>query len=540
MNHFLLRLLADGIGPELEGRRLGDVRLLPPVLSAELSREGESRYGVVILSMPGPFFYLDTEDPITGLGTTVFRRIRNFAVSRVDVPTVDRVIRLALVAPRERLTLSVTLYGSAARVRVEGRDTVIESLDARETGGPLPPPTTGHGPALADVGVADFAQQYASNDVAERAIPGLTRELLESFQMSEGGIDISRLLLFRDGLLRGAETFFLATRRRAGSASPVPSIPSAGPEPVTVALGPFNKAEEACRETGRAMLRSLKDALVERCAAPLKKHLSARRRLLSVLEEERVEAESFAAVRREANILASYRSRVPPGAREVVLPDLYGSGDLTIRLDPAVPIQEQIERRFRLAAKLDRKRGIIDKRLCAVEAEVTKLEQELAAVRNEPKLLEAVSRIERAKRRAGVEEAADRIRRVKPRPRQLRRFDLDPQWFVLVGRSDRENDEITFRIAAPDDIWLHSQHTAGSHVILKSRGTRANPPAAVLEAAAGIAAHYSKGRHASVVPVIYTRRKYVRKFRNAKPGQVICEREKTILAEPRLPKSGVD
>ena len=63
-----------------------------------------------------------------------------------------------------------------------------------------------------------------------------------------------------------------------------------------------------------------------------------------------------------------------------------------------------------------------------------------------------------------------------------------------------------------------------------------NPPATVLEAAASIAAFYSKSRHSNLVPVIYTHRKYVRKFRGAKPGQVMCEREKTIFVEPKLPE----
>ena len=107
---------------------------------------------------------------------------------------------------------------------------------------------------------------------------------------------------------------------------------------------------------------------------------------------------------------------------------------------------------------------------------------------------------------------------------------------MLVGRNNRENDTLTFRSAHPDDIWMHAQQTPGSHVVLKSTGGTGNPSRAVLETAAGIAAYFSKARHAGLVPVIYTLRKYVRKFRGARPGQVTCEREKTIFAEPKLPE----
>ena len=84
---------------------------------------------------------------------------------------------------------------------------------------------------------------------------------------------------------------------------------------------------------------------------------------------------------------------------------------------------------------------------------------------------------------------------------------------------------------------MHAQHVAGSHVVLRPLGKPGNPPDAVLEVAASIAAYYSKSKHSKLVPVIYTKRKYVRKFRGAKAGQVTCEREKTLMVEPRLPDS---
>lgn len=539
MNHFLLHLLARAVGPRLCGRRIGGVRLLPPVLSIEFSGEGPGLHGAVILSAPGPFFYFDTADPTGGLGMEVLRRIRGLAVTRVEVPDDDRVLRFILSGPREELTLSATLFGSMSRVRVEGPETVVESLDPRENGKPLPAGgvrrVTGRAPSLATALEADLARVPGLAEPPERAISGLTHELLDAFSLP-GGFDAPGLLRFRDGLVRASAPFFLATRRRAGSACPVPAPPCAVAGEAAFVLGPFDDAEPACREAGRVILASLRGTLVERSAAPLKKHLSARRRLLARLEGEKLEAESFAALRQEANVLASYRSRVPPGARAVTLPDLYGSGELTIPLDPSAPLQEQIDKRYRLAAKLERKRSVIRARASAIAQEIARLEEELAAAESETALPEAISRIESAKRRRGFEEVPARKQPVKPKSRELRRLDLDADWFAIVGRSERENDEITFRIAGPDDIWLHAQHAAGSHVILKSRGTRANPPAAVLEAAAGIAAHYSKARRASVVPVVYTRRKYVRKFKGAKPGQVICEREKTILAEPKLPE----
>ena len=248
------------------------------------------------------------------------------------------------------------------------------------------------------------------------------------------------------------------------------------------------------------------------------------------------EADRFETGRNEANILAAYQATVRQGTKEIELPDLYNAGHtVKIALDPALPIKDQVEKRFKRATKLERSRYALKKRLAIVGRGVETLEAAAAAADAGKSFSSSLATLEKvidqyAVRRRG--RAATRASNAGPRYRQ---FDLDASWFALVGRNDRDNDEITFHLARPNDIWMHAQQIAGSHVIVKSRGADGNPPPRVLEAAAGIAAFYSKAKHSNLVPVIYTMRKYVRKFRGAKPGQVICEREKTIFAEPRLP-----
>ena len=121
--------------------------------------------------------------------------------------------------------------------------------------------------------------------------------------------------------------------------------------------------------------------------------------------------------------------------------------------------------------------------------------------------------------------------------KSYRSIDVDPRWFALVGRTNFENDEITFQVAKPTDLWFHAQGVPGSHVVLRSRGGSEGPPGRIIERTASIAAHFSKAKHSSLVPVIYTQRKYVRKFRGAKPGEVTCEREKMIMVPPALPEN---
>ncbi len=102
---------------------------------------------------------------------------------------------------------------------------------------------------------------------------------------------------------------------------------------------------------------------------------------------------------------------------------------------------------------------------------------------------------------------------------------------IWVGRGAKSNDQLTFRESAPDDVWLHARGAAGAHVVLRwSQAER--PPATDLEEAALLAAWHSRARGSAVVPVDWTRRKYVRKPRGSAPGLVVVMHADTIMARP--------
>jgi len=273
-------------------------------------------------------------------------------------------------------------------------------------------------------------------------------------------------------------------------------------------------------------------------AGPIRRRAHSRTGLLAGLRTQLDVSEEHDTVRREAETLAAYQTRVPAGTSRVELPNLYEQDStLAIELDPALPVSHQIEKRFKLAAKLERSRVSLIRRIAAVESEIAGLDRalsEAAGALASSGFDQAVARLQRAIAEHKLARQKRPAARRNDEPHH-RRFELDPLWFAIVGRSNRENDEITFHVAAPSDMWLHAQQVPGSHVILKSRGAPGNPPARILEMAAAIAAYFSKAKHSSVVPVIYTQRKYVRKPRGAPAGTVVCDREKTVFVEPSLP-----
>ena len=123
--------------------------------------------------------------------------------------------------------------------------------------------------------------------------------------------------------------------------------------------------------------------------------------------------------------------------------------------------------------------------------------------------------------------ATDRTRRAAP----FRTYVSSGGLEIWVGRGAKSNDQLTFRESAPNDVWLHARGATGAHVVLRwSRDER--PPATDLEEAAQLAAWHSRARGSAVVPVDWTRRKYVRKPRGGAPGLVIVARADTIMARP--------
>lgn len=105
---------------------------------------------------------------------------------------------------------------------------------------------------------------------------------------------------------------------------------------------------------------------------------------------------------------------------------------------------------------------------------------------------------------------------------------------ILVGRNNRQNDELTIKMAYSTDLWFHTKVIPGSHTIVRTQGGKPVPDRTILEAAC-IAAYYSKAQNSSKVPVDYTAVKNVKKPNGAKPGMVIYDHYNTLYVEPKCP-----
>ena len=113
------------------------------------------------------------------------------------------------------------------------------------------------------------------------------------------------------------------------------------------------------------------------------------------------------------------------------------------------------------------------------------------------------------------------------RPSARYRVYTSPSGFaVYVGRNARGNEEVTFRLASPDDYFFHARGVPGAHVILKTG--RREPREEDLYFAARLALQHSRAAADGKGEVSYTRVRYLRKPRKAPPGLVILTREQVL------------
>ena len=105
------------------------------------------------------------------------------------------------------------------------------------------------------------------------------------------------------------------------------------------------------------------------------------------------------------------------------------------------------------------------------------------------------------------------------------------EYKVYIGKNNKQNDYITFKVASKNDIWFHTKDIQGSHVVLSIDNNKDINDDIIVKCAS-IAAFNSKARSSSKVEVQYTQIKNIKKPKNAKPGFVVFNTYKSTIVKP--------
>ena len=231
-------------------------------------------------------------------------------------------------------------------------------------------------------------------------------------------------------------------------------------------------------------------------------------------------------------LLKSALNQASRGMTEIRVRDWGVEGEIyeTIPLDPLLNPVDNLEAIFHEAKKCQRGREIVQARLEEQRLRLAEL-QELAELLQSD-APEALDRSATIAESLGIDvpkirETSPKAKRSAPEKRlPYKSYQSKDGLEIRVGRSSRDNDDLTFHHARGNDWWLHAQDYAGSHVVVPIEDEL---PSETLIDAATLAIEYSKAHSGGKQSVSYTRRKHVGKFKGAKPGQVTLKEHKTVL-----------
>lgn len=247
------------------------------------------------------------------------------------------------------------------------------------------------------------------------------------------------------------------------------------------------------------------------------------------LRRQREEAQVAPALRREADLLLSYAHLWRRGQSTLVVPDPErDGGQLTLAVDPLLPLPAQAERRYDRARRLEDGAPLAAQRQAKAEAELEQIEGSLAELEQagDERLRELAIVAAPAPRQPPRRPAGGR--KTDARAAGLRRFTSAEGYPILAGKSNEQNDRLSLRVASGNDLWFHvGQGYAGSHVVVRLPKGKTASLETLLDAGT-IAIHFSKARGATVCDVTYTLAKHVRKPGGAPPGRVTVAHEKTL------------
>ncbi len=281
------------------------------------------------------------------------------------------------------------------------------------------------------------------------------------------------------------------------------------------------------------LLRQAFDNRAGAARAELKKKITHHRKLLKQLEQDLAGHADAAHHKRLGDLLLANLSTARRQGTRVVLID-YFAADATpveIEIDEQSTLPEEAERRFALYSRSKRAVKQITSRTAAVRSELDLLDahhealERIIAARDEAKLDQFTAKKSAPAARARGSKAEKRI----PGTRSYLSSD---GFEILVGRTARDNDYLTFKVAKPNDLWLHTGDYSGSHVVVRN-ATRKDVPHRTLIEAAQLAANFSRARKDPKVDVHYTHRKFVSKPKGAAPGLVRLTRFKNITVAPK-------
>lgn len=260
--------------------------------------------------------------------------------------------------------------------------------------------------------------------------------------------------------------------------------------------------------------------------ATIAKHLRQKvEKNIAIDLQKLAECEDMDKYRLWGELIVNYIYLVKKGDEKLVCVNYYDNSQVEIPLDLRLTPSKNSTAYYAKYNKLKRTKEFVSKKLekdkdlleyvKSIEDEIANLpyESDTSAIEQE---LEALG--------GGKKKSSkNKVRKEKAEPPYVYFVD---GFYIYRGKNNLQNDELTFKIASSNDVWLHLKHEHGSHTIIVTEGRKV--PDNVLKIAGEITASTKQ----APCEVDYTERRNVKRKPDGHPGQVIYVNYKTMISEP--------
>ncbi len=350
-------------------------------------------------------------------------------------------------------------------------------------------------------------------ELTEAQETALWQAVLSLRQRVEDG-DFQPICLYRDG--KPAEFSYLPIRQYGDL------MENREMESFSALMDVFYESrerEERTRQRGQDLIRSVTSAR-DRC-----------RRKLAQQRQEFAKCQDRDQLRISGELITANLYRMERGQTKLTAENYYDPDcrEITIPLDPLLTPQQNAAKYYKRYTKARTAEKYLTEQMALAERDEAYLEsvlEELRQAETEQDFLDIRAEL----RENGFLKRSGKEKKELKRATKPREFRTSGGWRVLVGRNNRQNDQLTTKTADYRDLWLHTQKIHGSHVILCCQG-RAVPEEDLLQAAR-LAAYFSQAKDSANVPVDCAAVRYVKKPAGARPGMVTYTNARTLYVTP--------
>ncbi|WP_315905728.1 NFACT RNA binding domain-containing protein [Priestia koreensis] len=231
----------------------------------------------------------------------------------------------------------------------------------------------------------------------------------------------------------------------------------------------------------------------------------------------------------QGELLTAHMHMFKQGDKSVEVVNYYdeNGSTITIELDPQKSPSKNAQSYFSKYQKAKNSVEVVKEQIAKAETEISYFDSimqqmESASHKDISEIREELMEEGYLKNRRGKQ------KQKKPQKPTLEQYIASDGTEILVGKNNKQNEYLTNRVAARDDVWFHTKDIPGSHVVIRSTA----PSDDTILEAAKLAAYFSKAKLSSSVPVDFTKIRHVKKPSGSKPGFVIYDNQQTVFVTP--------